>query len=319
MKITILDGYVLNPGDLSWQSIEALGQCRIHERVAAGAILEAAQGADALLTNKTPLSKATIDALPELKYIGVLATGYNVVDTEAARARGIPVTNVPSYGPESVAQMAMAHVLNLSRRVAHHAQTVRDNRWADNQDWCYWDFPQIELTGKVLGIVGLGTIGLATAKIAQAFGMKILAIRKSDQPMPEGIQVASLDRIFEQSDFISLHCPLTEDNEKLVNQARLEQMKPTAFLINTSRGPLVDEDALYHALKANRIAGAGLDVLTQEPPSPDNPLFTLENCHITPHLAWATQAARRRLMDTAIGNLSSWMQGNPINVVNLRE
>ncbi len=319
MKITILDGYVLNPGDLSWQSIEALGQCRIHERVAAGAILEAAQGADALLTNKTPLSKATIDALPELKYIGVLATGYNVVDTEAARARGIPVTNVPSYGPESVAQMAMAHVLNLSRRVAHHAQTVRDNRWADNQDWCYWDFPQIELTGKVLGIVGLGTIGLATAKIAQAFGMKILAIRKSDQPMPEGIQVASLDRIFEQSDFISLHCPLTEDNEKLVNQARLEQMKPTAFLINTSRGPLVDEDALYQALKANRIAGAGLDVLTQEPPSPDNPLFTLDNCHITPHLAWATQAARRRLMDTAIGNLSSWMQGNPINVVNLRE
>lgn len=316
MKITILDGYVLNPGDLSWQSIEALGQCRIHERVAADAILEAAQGASALLTNKTLLSKATIDALPELKYIGVLATGYNVVDTEAARARGIPVTNVPSYGPESVAQMAMAHVLNLSRRVAHHAQTVRDNRWADNQDWCYWDFPQIELTGKTLGIVGLGTIGLATAKIAQAFGMKILAIRRSDQPMPDGIQAASLDRIFEQSDFISLHCPLTEDNEKLVNQVRLEQMKPTAFLINTSRGPLVDEDALYHALKANRIAGAGLDVLTQEPPSPDNPLFTLDNCHITPHLAWATQAARRRLMDTAIGNLSSWMQGSPINVVN---
>lgn len=316
MKITVLDGHALNPGDLSWQAFESLGEFRVHDRVATDAILDAAQGADVLLTNKTPLSQATIEALPDLKYIGVLATGHNVVDSQAARARGIPVTNVPSYGPESVAQMAIAHVMNISRRVAHHANTVRNFRWARNQDWCYWDFPQIELSGKTFGVVGLGTIGLATAKIAQALGMKILANRKSDTPMPEGIERASLDRIFKESDFISLHCPLTEATDKLVNQARLEQMKPTAFLINTSRGQLIDEEALYLALKGYQIAGACLDVLTREPPLSSNPLFTLQNCHITPHIAWATQAARRRLMDTATENLSSWIQGNPINVVN---
>ena len=317
MKITVLDGYALNPGDLSWQAFESLGEIQVHNRVEPDAIIEAALEADVLLTNKTPLSAATLEALPNLKYIGVLATGHNVVDSIAARARGIPVTNVPSYGPESVAQMAIAHVMNISRQVAHHASTVRNFRWAQNQDFCYWDFPQIELNGKTLGIIGLGTIGLATAKIAQALGMKILANRKSDQPMPEGIENASLDQIFEQSDFISLHCPLTEDTEKLVNQERLKQMKSTAFLINTSRGQLVDEGALFQALKDHRIAGAGLDVLTQEPPASDNPLFTLENCHITPHIAWATQGARRRLMDTAVQNLTSWMQGTPTNVVNL--
>lgn len=316
MKITVLDGYALNPGDLSWQAFESLGEIQVHDRVASDAILDAAQGADVLLTNKTPLSQATLEALPDLKYIGVLATGHNVVDSAAARARGVPVTNVPGYGPESVAQMAIAHVMNISRQVAHHASAVRNFRWARNQDFCFWDFPQIELTGKTLGIIGLGTIGLATAKIAQALGMKILANRKSDKPMPENIERSSLDRIFEESDFISLHCPLAEDNEKMVNQARLNQMKPTAFLINTSRGQLIDEGDLYQALKDHRIAGAGLDVLTQEPPASDNPLFTLENCHITPHIAWATQAARRRLLNTAAENLSSWTQGNPVNVVN---
>ena len=316
MKITVLDGHALNPGDLSWQAFESLGEIRVHERVTANGILDAALGADALLTNKTPLSQSTLEDLPDLKYIGVLATGHNVVDSIAARSSGIPVTNVPSYGPESVAQMAIAHVMNISRQVAHHASTVRNFRWAQNKDWCYWDFPQIELSGKTLGIIGLGTIGLNTARIAQALGMKVIANRKSDKPMPEGIEKASLDQIFERSDFISLHCPLTEDNEKLVNQNRLAQMKPTAFLINTSRGQLVDEDALFQALKDHRIAGAGLDVLTQEPPASDNPLFTLENCHITPHIAWATQAARRRLMDTAAQNLASWINGTPTNVVN---
>jgi len=316
MKITVLDGYALNPGDLSWDAFDQLGQCTIHDRVSEDAILETAKGADALLTNKTPLSESVIKALPDLKYIGVLATGYNVVDVDAARERGIPVTNVPSYGPESVAQMAIAHVFNFSRQVAHHASAVRNFRWARNQDWCFWDFPQIELTSKTFGVVGLGTIGLATAKLAQALGMKVIANRKSDAPMPEGIERVSLDRIFSESDFISLHCPLTPENEKMVNAERLEQMKPTAFLINTSRGQLIDEDALYQALKECQIAGAGLDVLTKEPPEADNPLFTLENCHITPHIAWATQAARSRLMNTAFENLSSWANGSPKNVVN---
>ena len=316
MKINVLDGYALNPGDLSWKAFEELGDFETNDRVSADSILEAAKGADVLLTNKTPLTRETIAALPDLKYIGVLATGYNVVDVDAARERGIPVTNVPSYGPESVAQMAIAHVFNFTRQVAHHASAVRNFRWAQNNDWCFWDFPQIELTKQVFGVIGLGTIGLATAKIAQALGMTVIANRKSDSPMPEGIERASLDRIFSESDFVSLHCPLTADNEKMVNAERLRQMKSTAFLINTSRGQLVDENALYQALKECRIAGAGLDVLTQEPPESDNPLFTLENCHITPHIAWATQAARSRLMDTAFENLRAWISGSPTNVVN---
>ncbi|OUW18218.1 MAG: glycerate dehydrogenase [Opitutales bacterium TMED158] len=317
MKITVLDGYALNPGDLSWSDFESLGECVVHDRVAKEDVVAAATGADILLTNKTPLTRETIEALPNLKYIGVLATGYNVVDVDAARERGIPVANVPSYGPESVAQMAIAHVFNISRQVSHHASAVRNFRWARNKDWCFWDFPQIELVDKVFGVVGLGTIGLATAKIAQALGMRVIATRKSDTPMPEGIERVSLDRLFAESDFLSLHCPLASDNEKMVNAERLAQMKPTSFLINTSRGQLVDEDALYQALKDRQIAGAGLDVLTQEPPEADNPLFTLENCHITPHIAWATQSARARLMNTAFENLSSWQKGNTVNAVNL--
>ncbi len=297
--------------------LEELGDVAVHDRTPVDAILDRVAGAEIVLTNKCPLRRETILAMRDVCYIGVMATGYNVVDAEAARERAIPVTNVPIYGTRSVAQMAFAHVLNLTQAVGHHARTVREGKWTSNPDWCYWDSPLIELEGLTMGIVGMGRIGEATAHLALAFGMKVLAYAPRPRPWAiPGVEAVSLDTVFRKSDVISLHCPLTPDTQHLVNVERLSMMKPTAFLINTSRGPLIDETALAHALNTGQIAGAGLDVLPVEPMTPDNPLRTARNCHITPHNAWATRAARERLMETVVSNVRAFLSGHPVNVVN---
>jgi glycerate dehydrogenase len=317
MKIVVLDGFTLNPGDLSWAALEALGDCVIYDRTVPSSVVERAREAEAVFTNKVVLGRAEFAKLPRLRYIGVLATGYNVVDVAAARERGIVVTNIPAYGTRSVAQMTFSLILELTQHVGHHAQTVRDGRWSESKDFCYWDFPLVELEGLTLGLVGFGRIGRAVAEVALAFGMKVIAF---DPGMTSNTMtgVASVDQktLFCQSDIISLHCPLTSENAGLVNAASLALMKPTAFLINTSRGPLVKEADLADALNAGRIAGAGLDVLAVEPPLPDNPLLKAKNCLITPHISWATTAARRRLMDTAVNNLRAFINGGAENVVN---
>jgi glycerate dehydrogenase len=316
MTIVILDGYTLNPGDLSWEGLEKLGALTVYDRTPPDKVVERASGAEAVLTNKTVVSRREIERLYGLRYLGVLATGYNVVDIAAAGEHGVVVTNVPAYGTESVAQMAFAHLLNLARGVGHHARTVREGRWSASEDFCYWDTPLVELAGLTMGIVGFGRIGRATAKLALAFGMKVLAHDPiPPDPVPEGVVMASLDRIFGECDAVSLHCPLTPETERLVDRDRLARMKPSAFLINTSRGPLIDEEALADALNAGRLAGAGLDVLSAEPPSSDNPLLTARACFITPHIAWATRAARSRLLDSVVENLRAFLEGTPRNVV----
>ena len=316
MRIVVLDGHTLNPGDLSWDALKALGPCEVHDRTGPRRIVDRASRARIVLTNKTVLTRETIGQLPELQYIGVLATGYNVVDIEAARQRGICVTNVPAYGTPSVAQMVLAHLLHLTQHVGEHGQSVRDGDWSRNPDFCYWSYPLVELAGLAMGILGLGRIGRQTAGLALAFGMKVLYFDTAPNPdAPVEAAAVDLDTLFRQSDVVSLHCPLTPDNRGFVNRRRLEMMKPTAFLINTSRGPLIDEPALADALNQGRLAGAGLDVLGEEPPPPDNPLLHAKNCTITPHIAWATQAARQRLMDIAVANVRAFLQGNPQNVV----
>jgi glycerate dehydrogenase len=308
-RIVVLDGHTLNPGDLSWSALEALGDCTIHAHTPAGDIVARAAGAPIVLTNKTPLSAATLAALPEAKYIGVLATGYNVVDVAAARARGIPVANVPLYGTASVAQHVFALLLELTQQVGRHSAGVRSGRWSESRDFCYWETPLLELSGLTLGIVGAGRIGNAVARIGEAFGMKVLFARRSGGR-------AELEQVLRAADVVSLHCPLTDDTRHLINTITLGWMKPGALLINTSRGPLIDDAALASALQSGRIAGAGLDVLSVEPPPPGNPLFTAPNCLITPHIAWATRAARSRLMGTAIANVAAFLSGKPENVVN---
>ena len=317
MRIVVLDGYTLNPGDLTWENLQALGDTEIHDRSAPEEVLPRAANAEVVLVNKVVLSAETIKALPDLKYIGVLATGFNCVDTDAASARSIPVCNVPTYGTNSVAQMTFAHILEFTQNVGHHDRTVRDEgRWAASSDFCYWDFPLIELEHQTLGIVGLGRIGLAVARLGLAFGMKVLAYSPSSKTPVDGITMASLDDLFEQSDVISLHCPLTPESENLVNAQRLASMKSTSHLVNTSRGPLIDSEALAVALNSGQIAGAGLDVLEVEPPPKEHPLYSAKNCRITPHIAWATQAARQRLLATAVENVKTFLDGSPQNVVN---
>jgi len=316
MRIVVFDGYTLNPGDLSWVGLEKLGDCVIYDRTPDDQIIARAAGAQIVLTNKTLLMRETLDQLPELKYVGVLATGYNVVDTDAAARRNIVVTNVPSYGTMSVIQAAFAHLLNLAMHVAEHSQGVAAGRWSSSPDFCYWDYPLVELDGLTLGLIGFGQIGRAMAQAGLAFGMKVMAY----DPMPQqnlsaDVQMVDLDTIFRIGDAISLHCPLTDSNRHLVNADRLGQMKPTAFLINTSRGPLVDEQALADALNSGQIAGAGLDVLANEPPPPDHPLLKAKNCYITPHNAWATKAARKRLLDEVVENIRAFLAGRKRNVV----
>lgn len=316
MRIAVLDGYTLNPGDLSWEPLRALGPCTIYERTPPDQVLARAQDSEIVLTNKTILDRALLQQLAHLQYIGVLATGYNVVDTEAARELGIHVTNIPTYGTSSVAQMTMAHLLNLALHVGHHARTVAEGCWSRSPDFCYWDYPLVELGSLTMGIVGFGRIGRAVAALCTALGMGVLAYDPQvSLSAPAGVRSVDLDQIFRESDVISLHCPLTPQTRGIVNADRLAMMKSTAWLINTSRGPLVDEAALAEALDTDRIAGAGLDVLSREPPPSDHPLLRAKNCFITPHIAWATKSARQRLLDIAVENIRTFLEGHPLNVV----
>jgi glycerate dehydrogenase len=313
MRITILDGHTTNPGDLSWEPLERLGSLAVYDRTAAADIVARAAAAEVVLTNKTPLRRETIAALPRLKCIGVLATGYNIVDVAAARERGIPVCNVPEYGTPNVAQATFALLLELTNRVGHHAELVRAGRWSSCPDFCFWEGELVELSGLTLGIVGYGRIGRAVATVGRAFGMRIVAARRGRGDDPECVE---LDTLLRESDVVSLHCPLTPETREIIDAAALAKMKPTAFLINTSRGPLVNEAALAAALNAGQIAGAGLDVLAVEPPPATNPLLAARNCVITPHVAWATREARRRLIACTAENLRAFAAGRPRNVVN---
>lgn len=316
MKIVALDGYAANPGDLSWDELKTLGDCTIYDRTAPEQVLERAQGAEILLTNKVVLTASHLAQLPELKYIGVLATGYNIIDIDAARERGIIVTNIPAYSTASVAQMVFAHLLNIAQQVKHHSDEVRRGRWAANTDFCFWDTPLIELQGKKIGIVGLGNTGYSTARIAIGFGMDVYAYTsKSAFQLPPEIKKSELDDLFRECDVVSLHCPLTADTRELVNARRLALMKPTAILINTGRGPLIHEQDLADALNSGRLYAAGLDVLSQEPPRGDNPLLTARNCYITPHIAWASHEARQRLMAILLDNVKGYLSGHVINNV----
>jgi len=316
MKIVVLDGFTLNPGDLSWDQLRELGECEIHERTSPHEVVGRAAEAEVVLTNKTVLSREQIQALNKLKYVGVLATGYNIVDIQAARERGVLVCNVPAYGTRSVAQMTFALLLELTQHVGHHARTTQEGRWTRSPDFCYWDFPLVELDGLTMGVVGFGRIGQTVAQLAGAFGMNVIAHNSRSLGAPPNVKFLPLDRLFELSDVMSLHCPLTEQTKNLINAETLCRMKRSAFLLNTSRGPLIDEAALAEALNRGQIAGAGLDVLAVEPPLPKNPLLSAKNCLITPHIAWATRAARARLMQTTISNIAAFLRGDPQNVVN---
>lgn len=317
MKIVVLDGYTLNPGDLSWDALKELGDVTVYDRTAPGELMERAKGAEVLLTNKVVLDAEALRSLPELKYIGVLATGYNVVDVEAAREAGIVVTNIPAYSTDSVAQMAFSHILNIVQRVDVYADEAREGKWSSRKDFCYWNAPLHELAGKKMGIIGFGHTGSATARIAAAFGMDVhVYTRKSAMQLPHDVhKCPSLDEVFRKCDIVSLHCPLSEKTREMVNAERLKMMKPTAILINTGRGGLINEKDLAEALAGGTIAAAGLDVLVSEPPHADNPLLRLKNCFITPHIAWATYEARVRLMDLAVSNLKAFIGGKPENNV----
>ena len=316
MKIVVLDGYCLNPGDLSWENMASLGDLRVYDRTSPAELLNRAEGAEVLITNKTLITGNDMEALPQLKYIGVLATGYNVVDVESAKEKGIVVTNIPAYSTNSVAQMVFAHLLNITQRVGHYACMNRQGKWSDNADFCYWNTELIELNDKWMGIIGFGNIGQATARIALSFGMKVgVFTSKAQSELPEGVKKMSLEEIFKNCDVVSLHCPLTPSTQEMVNVERLNLMKPNAILINTGRGPLINEQDLADALNEGKILAAGLDVLSTEPPLSTNPLLSARNCFITPHIAWATKEARIRLMKIAVNNLNEFMKGNIINNV----
>ena len=315
MKICVLDGYTLNPGDLCWDALRELGECVIYDRTPPSDVVARAAGADVVITNKAVVGEAEIAALPGLRFIGVTATGFNVVSIPAAKARGVVVSNVPGYGTRSVAQHVFALLLELTQRVGAHSDAARGEGWASAKDWCFWNGPLVELDGLTLGIMGYGAIGSAVGEIGAAFGMKVIATKSNRRALPGYVEDATVDEIFSRSDVVSLHCPLTDETKELVNAGRLASMKASAFLINTARGPLVDEAALAAALNAGRIAGAGLDVLSQEPPAVENPLLTARNCIVTPHIAWATRAARARLMDATVENVRAFLAGAAQNVV----
>lgn len=316
MNIVILDGYALNPGDLSYECLQQFGTLKVYDRTTPEQVVERAREADALLTNKVVLGENEFAQLPHLRYVGVQATGYNVVDVEAARRYGIIVTNIPAYSTASVAQMVMAHLLNITQSVDYYAQQNRAGRWSTNPDFCYWDNRLIELAGKQMGIVGFGRTGSAVARLAQAFGMRIVTYTSKPQDtLPDGVEKCSLDTLFATSDVVSLHCPLVPATHHLVNAERLAQMKATAILINTARGPIVDEEALAQALNSGQLYAAGVDVLCEEPPRAQSPLLKARNCFVTPHIAWATLEARTRLLQICEANLRAFIEGHPQNVV----
>jgi len=316
MKIVILDGYTLNPGDLSWEGFEKLGDCIVYDRTPPELTVERARDAEVVITNKVVFDKNAIAQLPKLKYIGVLATGYNVVDVEAASKAGVTVTNIPAYSTASVAQMVFSFILNFVQNVSVHAASVAAGEWANSADFSYWKTPQTELAGKTLGIIGFGQIGQAVAKIGLAFGMNVIFSNRSRKEVQMEATQVDLDDLLDKSDFISINCPLTAENKGFINKTAIEKMKPAVFIVNTGRGPLVNENDLADALNTGRIAGAGLDVLSVEPARPDNPLVGAKNCFITPHIAWATFEARTRLMKIAVENLKAFLEGTPQNVVN---
>lgn len=320
MNIVVLDGYGLNPGDLSWDEIKTLGNVTVYDRTAVDddqEIIQRAKEADVVLTNKVPLSKTTIERLPRLRYIGVLATGYNIVDTGAAKSHGVVVTNIPSYSTESVAQMTFALILSIVNRVEHYAEENRNGRWSKSKDFCYWDTPLMELSGKTIGIVGLGNIGMRVAHIALDFQMEVFALTsKNPCDLPHGIRKTNLQGLLAISDIVTLHCPMNESTKGLISKESLDEMKTGAVLINTARGGLVDEEAVAKALSDGHLAAYGADVMLQEPPRADNPLLLQKNAFITPHIAWATKEARERLMRMAKANIEAFIDNKPQNQVN---
>ena len=316
LKIVILDGYTENPGDLSWEGFEALGNVTVYDRTPEDKIAERIGDAEIVIMNKAPITGETIAACRNLKYIGVLATGYNVVDIAAARERGIIVTNIPAYSTPSVGQMVFAHILNITQQVRHYSEEVSRGDWSKSPDFCFYNTPLIELLGKKIGIIGLGQTGYNTARIAIGFGMKVWAYTsKSRLQLPPEIRKADLDQLFHECDIVSLHCPLNDSTREMVNASRLSLMKPTSIIINTGRGPLINEQDLANALNTGQIYAAGLDVLSEEPPRPDNPLLTARNCFITPHIAWANFEARQRLIHIAVSNLKAYAEGKPVNII----
>ncbi len=316
MKIVILDGHTLNPGDLSWDEIRKLGECTVYDRTPPEKILERASKVAAIFTNKVVIGRDIIKQLPDLKFIGVLATGYNVVDLQAAAEADILVANIPAYSTASVAQMVFSHILNIAQNVSKHAKSVKDGDWTNSIDFTYHLTPQTELAGKTLGIIGFGQIGQAVARVGLAFGMKILFQNRSKKETNADFRQVDLYTLLAESDFISLNCPLTDENAGFINKSTIGKMKKSAILINTGRGALINEKDLADALNSGRIAGAGLDVLSTEPPKAENPLLTAKNCYITPHIAWATKEARQRLMQIAAQNLKAFINGTPQNIVN---
>jgi glycerate dehydrogenase len=318
MKIVALDGHTLNPGDLDWEAFKKLGELKVYDRTPYELTAERCAGAEIILTNKAPVGKDVLEKLPSLQYIGVTATGFNIIDTETAKRRNIVVTNVPGYGTNSVVQMTFSLLLELCLHVQKHSDAVRAGKWSASPDFCFWDFPLIELAGKTMGIIGFGDIGEKVGDLATAFGMNIMGNRRhpTDQAHRKNFRWASINEILESADVVSIHCPLSPETKGLINKESLKRMKKSAFLLNTSRGPIIVENDLAEALNKEMIAGAGIDVLSVEPPPPDNPLLKAKNCIITPHIAWATKEARIRLMDTATENLKSFLAGKPVNVVN---
>lgn len=317
MKIVVLDGYGVNPGDLSWETLEALGDVEVYPRTAPEDVIDRCFNAEIILTNKVVINKQILVSLPRLKYIGVLATGYNVVDVDTASDLDIIVTNIPAYSTDSVVQMTFAHILTMTNRVEHYTQQNRNGRWSHNPDFVYWDTPLIELAGKTMGIVGLGNIGMKVAQLARCFGMEVYAFTsKASSLLPEGIQKTTFEGLLSVSDILSLHCPLNRSTREMINASSLAKMKEGALLINTGRGPLVNEADVAEALRSGHLGGYGADVMCQEPPAEDNPLFSAPNAYITPHIAWATFEARKRLIAIAVGNVKAFIDGNPVNVVN---
>jgi len=317
MKIVILDGYTENPGDLSWEDFEKLGTLTVYDRTPGDKIVERIGDNEAVIVNKTPLSRETIAACPSIRYIGVLATGYNIVDVAAAKERGIPVCNIPTYGTAAVGQFAIALLLEICHHIGHHDQAVHEGRWEHNPDWCFWDYPLIELAGKTLGVIGFGRIGQTSGTIAKALGMRVLAYDTFESEAGRAIApYTSLDRILSESDVIFLHCPLFPETQGIINKDTIAKMKDGVIIINNSRGPLVVEQDLAEALNSGKVYAAGLDVVSTEPIRGDNPLLQAKNCLITPHISWAPKESRRRLMDIAVADLRGFIEGKPINVVN---
>lgn len=318
MKIIVLDGYVLNPGDLSWDGLSSLGDTVVYDRTPADKTVERIGDAEIVFTNKTIIDQTVLAACPGIKFIGVLATGYNVVDIEVAKAKNILVSNIPAYGTAAVAQFTIALLLEVCHHIGEHSNSVHTGDWTKCTDWCYWSHPLIELTGKTIGMIGFGEIGQATAKIAQALGMKVLAYgsREREELKSDTLQYVSLDELLANSDVISLHCPLFENTKGIINKNNIAKMKDGVIIINTARGPLIVEEELAEALQSGKVYAAGVDVVSSEPIKADNPLLTVKNCIITPHIAWAAQETRTRLMDIAVGNLEKFLTNTPINVVN---